>query len=265
VKTQISILMMLVLVGLALAGCGSQPPTQSPPTPTNTPDPCDQANIEAGVRGVNQFMREFDDASELASNVPRDNLAEHIASLQGVRRAAEDQMVPECLERLKALELLHMNLVIKTLMAFIGGSASQEDVTSGVAAAQVVHNQYLLEASGLLGLTPVVVTVAPTAIASADTGTSDATAVAEATAAVAQPPAPPTPAVLAINPGPNAISLRADMNATSAVVGVLQSGESAVALGTSPESAWIKVIVPGNTELSAWVSASEVQLTNASP
>lgn len=259
------VFMSLVLVSLALAGCGSPPPTQAPPTPTNTPDPCDRENIEAGVRGVNQFMREFDDASELASNVPRENLAEHIAALQSIRRAAEDQSVPECLERLKAIELLHMNLAIETLMAFIGGSGSQEDVTKGVAAAQIVHNQYLLEASSLLGLTPVVLTVAPTAVASAAAGTSEPTAAAQVTASAAQPPALPTPTVLAVNPGPDAIELRAEMGAASAVVGTLPSGASAVALGTSPDSAWIKVIIPGSIDLTAWVSAADVQLTNASP
>ena len=169
-----------------VAGQLQQPgPHRPPPTPTHTPDPCDRANIEAGVRDVNQFMREFDDASALASNVPREGLADHIASLQGLRRAAEDQPVPECLERLKALEVLHMNLVIETLMAFIGGSASQEGVTQGVAAAQIVHNQYLLEASALLGLTPVVVTVAPTPVISTTADTAQSTA---QTQSAAQPP-----------------------------------------------------------------------------
>ena len=221
-KSRLSIFMTLVLAGLLLGSCSSLVPTEPPPTPTHTPDPCDRANIEAGVRDVNQFMREFDDASALASNVPREGLADHIASLQGLRRAAEDQHVPECLERLKALEVLHMNLVIETLMAFIGGSGSQEGVTQGVAAAQIVHNQYLLEASALLGLTPVVVTVAPTPAISTTADTAQSTAQTQSAVAATTAPAPPTPAVLVINAGPNAISLRADMSETAAAVGTLR-------------------------------------------
>ena len=102
-KPQFLIFTTIVLVG---PGAGQLQracvPTQAPPTPTPTPDPCDRVNIEVGVRGVNEFMREFDDASQLASNVPRDSLADHIVSLQEIRRAAEDHAVPECLERLKA-------------------------------------------------------------------------------------------------------------------------------------------------------------------
>src|SRR6266498_2106407 len=98
----LSVIFPVLILLIVLTGCGSPPapaatpnPTQTssslPPTATTTPDPCSKGQIEAEVQKVNNHMREFDDASTLASNVPRDRLTDSIADLQRIRREAEDQ------------------------------------------------------------------------------------------------------------------------------------------------------------------------------
>jgi hypothetical protein len=166
----IKFLMACVLgASFFLAGCAADnatpTPTQPPPTATitSTPDPCSPDHIEDEVYKVHKFMREFDDASALAANVGRDQLNDSIATLQRIRRDAEDQEVPSCLVQLKTYQIAHMNTTINTLLAFMGG-ADQESVNSGIALARQQHDAYSLELARLLKLDiiPVnTVTVAP--------------------------------------------------------------------------------------------------------
>lgn len=137
-----------------------QDPTPLPPSPT--PDPCAPENIESGVEEVHRFMREFDDASALAGSVPREQLTDHIANMQRIRREAEDQFVPICLADLKAHQLSHMNVVINTLIAFLGGS-DQETVDQGIGLAREFHDNYTLELANVLGLDVIPVEVQGTA------------------------------------------------------------------------------------------------------
>lgn len=126
--------------------------TATPPAATNTPDPCAPENIEAEVQKVHAYMREFDDASTLAASRPRQELAASIADLQRIRRNAEDQVTPPCLVTLKTHQVSHMNTVINTLVAFLGG-ADQAAVDQGIALARGQHDQYTLELARLLGIT----------------------------------------------------------------------------------------------------------------
>jgi hypothetical protein len=164
-----------LIVGLALAlavllsACGTTPPAAavtpsatSIPAITDTPDPCAPENIEAEVQKVHSLMREFDDASSLAASRPREELADAIAELQRIRRAAEDQFTPHCLGDLKTYQVSHMNSVINTLIAFMGGS-DQALVDQGIALAREQHDQYTLELARLLGLTIEPATVVPLA------------------------------------------------------------------------------------------------------
>ena len=131
------------------------------PPPTATPDPCAPENLEGSVDEVHRYMREFDDASALAGSVGRDELSDHIANMQRIRREAEDQFVPICLADLKAYQLSHMNVVINTLISFMGGS-SQEAVDQGIQLAREYHDQYTLELADVLGLDVVpVITATP--------------------------------------------------------------------------------------------------------
>jgi hypothetical protein len=99
-------------------------------------------------------MREFDDASMLAASVQRDQLSTAIANLQRIRRDAEDLKIPPCLKTLKSYQITHMNTVINTLIAFLGGT-DQKAVNQGIAQARQQHDQYTLELARLLGITVV--------------------------------------------------------------------------------------------------------------
>jgi hypothetical protein len=154
----------IFLLTLLLAGCGINPtPTTAPTvtkqaaTPTivlTTPDPCSPEEIEAQVQKVHGHMREFDDASILASNMPREQLSGSIGELQRIRREAEDEKAPACLTNLKTYQVDHMNSVINTLIAFMGGT-DQQTLDQGIAVARQQHDQYTLELARLLGLTVV--------------------------------------------------------------------------------------------------------------
>ena len=161
----ISILSLMVL----LAGCSGAPVAipsgtdtiqiMSPTVevalvPSSTPDPCSSELIEAEVQKVHGHMREFDDASILASNLPLQELSGPIANLQRIRREAEDEQIPPCLTTLKNSQIAHMNTVIGTLVAFLGG-ADMNTLEKSIASAREQHDQYTLELARLLGLTVV--------------------------------------------------------------------------------------------------------------
>ena len=168
-KIILFILPSVFILTMLLAGCGGnqQPPTSiiieetATPIPTSTivitatPDLCASDNIQAEVDRVHRHMREFDDASILASSVPRDQLSSSIADLQRIRREAEDETVPTCLGNLKSYQIQHMNSVIETLLAFVRGNSDQALLNQAIALAGQQHDQYILELARLLGITPV--------------------------------------------------------------------------------------------------------------
>jgi hypothetical protein len=171
-----------IILTLVLAGCGTPPaspsatqteavatPTASePPSLSGTPDPCESPQIEEIAQNVQKHMREFDDASTLASSVPQAQLGDSIADLQRIRREADDEEVPACLTDLKTYQINHMNAVIGTLLAFMRAgdptsidcadivSNSEEDVVcQNIAFARQQHDQYLVELARVLEI-PVV-------------------------------------------------------------------------------------------------------------
>lgn len=157
---------MTFTLALFAAACGNnasatEPPTL-PPTVTGTPDPCAPENIQAEVQKTHDYMREFDDASNLAAHIPVDQLPDAIANLQRIRREAEDQPTPPCLIDLKTYKISHMNVVINTLINLIGfanGTVDQQVIDQGIAVAREQHDKYALELARLLGVTPVPATV----------------------------------------------------------------------------------------------------------
>jgi hypothetical protein len=152
------------------SACAAQPAaTQAEPilTATSSPDddPCSTQNLPATVQPINDLMREFDDASQLASNLPIAQLPGVISNLQRIRRDAEDVEIPVCLGTLKTHQLNHMNLMIQTLLAFVGG-ANQETLNTGLEQARKEHDLYSLEIVRLLGVTLAPITAtAPAATA----------------------------------------------------------------------------------------------------
>ena len=188
-------------------------------------------------------MREFDDASLLATNTPLNQLPPIISDLQRIRREAEDLEIPICVATLKQLELAHMNTVINTLVGFLGG-ADQTTLNQGTEIARQQHNQYALEYARLLGLT----------------------VIAPPTPAPTGSPLPATPVVLyVLNRGTADVQLYADMNADSAVLGVLSPGQSSQLRSQSPDGQWLQLEVPGQAEQLGWVQNYLVVIVSGAP
>jgi len=131
-------------------------------TASSSEDVCSAENLPTTVEGINDLMREFDDTSQLASDLPAQQLPDVISDLQRIRRAAEDIQIPPCLATLKTHQLNHMNVMIQTLIAFLGG-ADQEALNNGLDAARQEHDLYSLEIVRLLGITLAPITATPPA------------------------------------------------------------------------------------------------------
>jgi hypothetical protein len=260
-KQPLLLLTLLLITTIIISACGSpeQAATKSPtntarateaapPTATSTPGPCAPENVPSEVEKVHKLMREFDDASLLASSTPIDQLNPSIAALQRIRRDSEDQPIPSCMATLKQYQLAHMNTVINTMLYMLSYQGTDEEtelLNQGIALARQQHDQYTLELANMLGLT---VVAAPTA------------APAEGT-----PPADGTPAVAPLvvtNPGPTAANLRDQPDLNAGTLGILDIGASAVVLGRTADALWYQVEFPGQPGYIAWVYASLVQLSD---
>ncbi|MGA7195092.1 MAG: hypothetical protein WBW94_15835 [Anaerolineales bacterium] len=167
-----SFLMALTAMIFCLTACGkvSAPttaPTQSAatlaqintPGITSTPDPCAKANLPAGIQKLDDITNQFDDASAIVSNmlssITADQLGSDIATLQSIRRAAEDEDVPSCLSNLKDLQLGHMNTVIDTLLLILG-HGDKNVINQGVAQSNQLSQQYVIEKARLLGILTII-------------------------------------------------------------------------------------------------------------
>jgi hypothetical protein len=156
--------LFFILLGVLLVACGTQndniPVSTWTPIPNHgidqasaTPDPCALENLEASIKPINDLMREFDDASRLASNLTKDQVPPMISEMQRIRRNAEDQNVPDCLETLKEHQLAHMNSVIDTMLGFVSG-ADANALNPNIVNARKEHDLYTLEMAHLLGISP---------------------------------------------------------------------------------------------------------------
>lgn len=179
-KSIVLIFSVVLILTMFVSGCGSTVVTpESNPTATATetamptltititmtPDLCASENIKVEVDKVHRHMREFDDAAILASNVPQGQLSDSIAELQRIRREADDELVPACLNNLKTFQINHMNLVIDSLLAFMRASdllafdcidiesnTEEEAFCQNLATARQQHDQYVLELAKILEL-----------------------------------------------------------------------------------------------------------------
>lgn len=171
-KTIRSFLLTLVTIMFLLTACGklSPPapaPIQSSATPaqgntpdiSSTPDPCIKENLPAQIQKLDDLTRQFDDASAIVSNmlssITADQLGSDIATLQSIRRGAEDQNVPSCLTNLKDLQLAHMNTVIDTLLLILG-HGDKNVINQGVAQSNQLSQQYVIEKARLLGILTII-------------------------------------------------------------------------------------------------------------
>jgi len=247
---------VLILICLLLSACATEatpthtstvttaPTTAPAPTITSTPDPCAPENIASEAENVNRLMREFDDASLLASNTPISQLSLNIADLQRIRRDAEDLPVPDCLIPLKQYKLAHMNTVTSTMLGFLSGSDS-ETLNQNITLARQRHDQDTLELARLLGIT---VVPAPTAIP------TDATQAAETSPTQAEP--------FITNPGPTNVNFRAKPDLVGDSLDILAVGANATVTGRKEDALWFQVKFPDESGQTAWVYASLVKLSD---
>jgi hypothetical protein len=165
---QKSFLFLFPILLFLLSACGGQTAATAEPESITTPpispgeDPCSSQNLPTTVQPLNDLMREFEDASQLVSNLSAQQLPEVISNLQRIRRGAEDVQIPACLGTLKTHQLNHMNLMIQTLLAFVGGG-DQQALTTGLEKARNEHDLYSLEIVRLLGITLAPITATPSA------------------------------------------------------------------------------------------------------
>jgi hypothetical protein len=235
-----------VCLCLLLGACGPFLPTAPPPTATL--DPCNLVNLPSESGKVNALMRQFDDYSTLAFGTPQSQLLQIIPQMQDVRRAAEDQGVPACLNDLKQLQLVHMQVTLDTLMAFQANRTNAEALNAGIEEARKYHDQYTIELGRLLGVT---VVVPPSSTPGAPPPAPEASATA----------APTSSAMIVTNPGPAAVNLRAGASPDAAAVGTLEVGQSAKVFAKSPAGDWLLIEPPSDPGHGAWAYAPLLQLS----
>lgn len=252
-----TIIVSLALAGLLLSACSTGGSGQAGGP---TPDLCSPANVKILARQMNDLTQQFDDESSLAATVPQSQLAPHIASLQTIRRLAQEQNVPPCLAQLKSLQVNQMNTVIATMLGFLAGGDSNT-VGQGIGIARQQHDQYMLELARLLDVTPTIITPPPTEPSTPTPATTDTPAPAGSDQGTPQP----APAVVAVNPGPYPINLFAVPSQSGRLVTTLDVGKAVPALAQTTDGQWVQVQVPGRPGERAWVMASQVALVPPTP
>jgi Bacterial SH3 domain len=245
---------LVIVVFLLFTACSTVKPvsTDTPtpaPLPSSTPDVCSGAELQSEVKKINDLTRQFDDYSTLAFNTPQSQLVQVIPALQTIRRAAQDQVVPPCLQVLKNYQLSYMNTGIETLLVFESNSKSTV-IGGGIAQARLYHDQYTIELAHLLGLTLVV----PATI-------TGGTSAAATTTPISSGPTSGFAIMVVTNPGPNPINLRSASTLASPVLGTLNVGQSTTAVNQSGDGKWYQVDLPGQPGKTAWLLAALVKIS----
>ena len=225
------------------------------PSSTATPDLCSTSNLPNTIKPVNDLTRQFDDYSALARSAPQSQMMEVIPPLQSIRRTAEDQVLPACLQQLKSYQISYMDTFIQTTLAFESISGNPNGLTAemaqaiktGMAQAEQYHDQYLIEMARLLGVTVVPSSTPILGIPNPGvTGTSTST---------------PLPITIT-NPGTGPINLHSSPSLTSSVLGKLDVGAAATAIGKSADGDWLLIQIPKQTGKTAWLYTSLINFYN---
>jgi hypothetical protein len=183
-KDHLRFIVIILICAIFITSCGRNAPANSTPVTNSTEEPlnptdsvsttgdsttadrCVSPQIEAEAQKVHKHMREFDDASTLAAALPQAQLGDSIATMQRIRREADDEPIPTCLTDLKNYEIQHMNAAIETFLTILrlrdsqpidcantANTTEQQVLCRNYALASQNRDQYLLELTRILGLT----------------------------------------------------------------------------------------------------------------
>jgi hypothetical protein len=170
VAAVVAAVLIVIGIGSSVNRTPAPSPTGAPPTvartaaPTATVDPCATELIRPDIEKVDALMQEFYDASALAAQTPANRLLEVIPSLQEIRRRAQALKVSHCLDTLRSYQISHMNMVINTMISFMG-NADQSVLMEGIVQARLLNEAYKKEKARLLGepyIPPATATPMPT-------------------------------------------------------------------------------------------------------
>lgn len=114
---------------------------------------CSAASLPESFYILDGALREFDDALNLAINVPRDLVVGQVEQLQRVRREVEGQMVPLCLQAYKGSMVAYMNRVVELLIAFVAG-ASPGQVSQALAGTADLRQAIYTDFALVAGVSP---------------------------------------------------------------------------------------------------------------
>ncbi len=211
---------------------------------TPTPDICAPENIGTEIEEIHKIMRTFEDASLLASNTPNQQLYSAIADLQRIRREAEYLKAPACLDKLKKLQLTHMETVINIMMAFYTGT-NAEIINTGILQARQEHDAYTLELVELLGGLPL---PGATQVAEEITPTTIETPVLIANLTVT------------LKANLNAANMRDAPSRDSTVINWLGKNQEADVFGQNEDGSWFLLSIPSDPDKRAWVAFSALEI-----
>lgn len=143
------------LLVFLVCGCSVKDPVSE-----SEGDPCSQDQLKITIKPLDNRMRAFEDATQIAYNLPRQGVGDQIAELQAYRRETVDLNVPECLNGLKHDQVDYMNSVIDNLLVFMKG-APGEVTNTGLEISSKLRVVYSDEYANLMGVT---VTPRPTKV-----------------------------------------------------------------------------------------------------
>jgi hypothetical protein len=210
-------------------------------------EPCDAGAQSPSYFLLSSQLREFDDASLLAINMPREQVVDQVVALQSIRRETEQMPVPDCAGKLKARMVGYMNQVVDLLVAFVGG-VSPDLVFRGLEDSGVLRGAMEGEMAAFVGatLTPyptpyqfaALVTVVPSIPV-----TGEGTGLA---------------AVMAVVSNERGANLRQEPSSESALVSSLALDTQVEVLGASPDLLWI--YVKTSDGLNGWLYAELISV-----
>jgi hypothetical protein len=258
INDSVMIVFLAFLISLLFGGCR--------PGETNQPsidDPCAPEHIAETIKPFDSTMRAFEDTTAIAYNMPRPQVSEQIAVLQGYRREVLDEQAPPCLVGLKEAEVAYMDSVINTLLVFLEG-APGEITTEGVQSSEQLKSIYVEALENLMDITvtpqPTQMRWTPQAFV-VPTEAIPVTGVTETSVTDAGPNITPTLfSTLAgvINPGGANVRLGPSMDDEFPVV--VPEGEQVEIVGRTEDGEWFLVLESEMPDEIGWVYASLVEL-----